>query len=399
MAIITLNLIFLLLFLFKYYNKLKKEIEKIKNNILNNIRVNNTLNQKKKSLLNHIKQIKETQNTKNVKSSQRKIKLNKINNNNKYKNKHSPPKINNKFNINNNNNINSNNNNKNVNNNINKNRKTFSVQKPPKNTKNENNTIKTNNNKLILSTNSKNNIINNNNKTLMKKGPKIKLNISELNSLTFPEALTKDKRTFLEYYFSLLKSNHPLLYIFNYDDYNSQIIKYSIFFFNISSYIAVNALFYNDSTMHKIYTDHGSYNFVYQLPQIIYSTIISGILKGIIKVLGLSEKNILKLKKINTALNNINKETNALFRKLKIKFFLFYAIIFILLPMFWYYVTCFCGIYRNTQIHLIKDSLCSFTTSLLTPFAIYLFTGFFRILGLKKKSKLLYGFSKILQIF
>ena len=74
-------------------------------------------------------------------------------------------------------------------------------------------------------------------------------------------------------------------------------IKFSIFFFNIATYITVNSLFFNDSTMHKIYTDGGSYNFIYQLPQIIYSTIISAVLNGIIKILGLSDKNILNFKK------------------------------------------------------------------------------------------------------
>ena len=122
--------------------------------------------------------------------------------------------------------------------------------------------------------------------------PKTKLNISELNNLPFKEALAKDKRTFLEYYFSLVKLDHPFLYIFNSDDFNSQIIKVSIFSFNIASDIATNALFYNDSTMHKIYVDHGSYNLVYQLPQIIYSVIISAVLSIIIKVLGLTQSNI-----------------------------------------------------------------------------------------------------------
>ena len=314
------------------------------------------------------------------------IRLKRFNNINKY----SPPKIQNQININNNK----------INNNVKKNnihnKKSFSVRKSIINNKKPSDKKKSNNKKLILLNNSKNN---NKSKIIIKKVTKLKLNISELNSLTFTEALTQDKRKFLEYYFSLIKANHPVLYIFNTGDYNSQIIKFSIFFFNYSSYLAVNALFYNDSTMHKIYTDQGSYNFVYQLPQIMYSLIISGILNGIIKKLGLTERNILKFKKMNTFINNLNKQTQSLYGMLKIKFTFFYLIIFSILFLFWYYITCFCGIYRNTQMHLIKDSLCSYTTSLLTPFAIYLFPGFLRIIALKKKSKCLFGFSKILQIF
>ena len=222
----------------------------------------------------------------------------------------------------------------------------------------------------------------------------MKINISEMNGLIFKVALVKDKRPFLVYYFSLLKVNHPIIYIFYTQDYNSQIIKLSIFLFNISSFIAVNALFYNDSTMHKIYIGHGAYNFVFQLPQIIYSAIISGLLNSIIKILGLSEKNVLKFKRMKISKHNVNEVAKSLFGKLKIKFFCFYFLIISLLGMFWYYVTCFCGIYRNTQIHLIKDSLCSFASSLCTPFLIYILPGVARIYALKKNLVIYTSFHK-----
>ena len=59
-------------------------------------------------------------------------------------------------------------------------------------------------------------------------------------------------------------------------------------------------------------------------------------------------------------------------------------------------------IYRNTQLHLLKDTLMSFGLSLFIPFVIYLLPGFFRIPALSKKKnkrECLYNFSKFLQIF
>ena len=85
--------------------------------------------------------------------------------------------------------------------------------------------------------------------------------------------------------------------------------------------------------------------------------------------------------------------------KLKIKFVFFYLIKLILLLAFWYYVICFCGVYKNTQTHLIKDSLMSFTTSLITPIFTFIFPAIFRICGLKNKSKCGYTLSKILKLF
>ena len=76
-----------------------------------------------------------------------------------------------------------------------------------------------------------------------------------------------------------------------------------------------------------------------------------------------------------------------LMRKLKIKFILFFIITFIILALFWYYITCFCGIYVNTQIHLIKDSILSFSIGLLYPFLLYLIPGMLRIFALKAENQ------------
>ena len=61
----------------------------------------------------------------------------------------------------------------------------------------------------------------------------------------------------------------------------------------------------------------------------------------------------------------------------------------------------FGAIYKNTQLHLLKDTLMSFVLSLIYPFWIYLLPGILRIPALsdsKKNRKLLYNFSKLLQI-
>ena len=79
--------------------------------------------------------------------------------------------------------------------------------------------------------------------------------------------------------FFLNKNNHPLTFSFApFNDYNSFIIKIFLFFFSFSSDLAINALFFNDDTMHKIYEDKGKYNFLYQTPQILYSIMISKII-------------------------------------------------------------------------------------------------------------------------
>ena len=49
--------------------------------------------------------------------------------------------------------------------------------------------------------------------------------------------------------------------------------------------------------MHQIYEDKGKFQFLYQLPQIIYSSLISSALNILLKLLALSGNYILELKK------------------------------------------------------------------------------------------------------
>ena len=78
----------------------------------------------------------------------------------------------------------------------------------------------------------------------------------EMNILEYNEALKKDKRTYIQYYLSLLKTNHLLFFtFFNNNDYNSKIIKVYIFFLNIVMNYTLNAMFYSETIMHRIYVE------------------------------------------------------------------------------------------------------------------------------------------------
>ena len=229
----------------------------------------------------------------------------------------------------------------------------------------------------------------------------IKYNEYEMNTLPYDEAIKFDKRTYIQFYFSLLKIKHLIIFSFcPLNDYNSRIIKIYLFFFSFTIYYTVNALFFNDETMHRIYEDGGSFNFIYQIPQILYSSLISSIFHSIIKMLSLSERNILEIKK-EKIIGNLDKKGKEITECLFYKFIIFFIISFIFLLFFWYYVSCFCAVYKNTQYHLLKDSLISFALSLLYPIGIYLIPGLLRIPALravKKDKELMYKFSKIIQL-
>ena len=218
---------------------------------------------------------------------------------------------------------------------------------------------------------------------------------NELNSLTYDEALIIDSRTYLEYYISLLKTKQMLLFTFcNQNDFNSINLKISLFLFSFALYYTISSLFFQDSTIHKIYEDNGKFNFEYQIPKIIYSSLISIVITIIIKYFSLSENNVINGKK-----NKDNPEK--IIKVLKIKFLLFFILTFFFLIIFWYYLSCFCAVYKNTQIHLLKDTLISFGLSMTYSFGINLAPGILRIPALRNKNninKILYNISKIIQI-
>ena len=227
-------------------------------------------------------------------------------------------------------------------------------------------------------------------------------NDNEVNNFKFNLSLKNDRRTYFMYYLSLIRTKHSFIFSFVYNmDYNSKIVKIDLFFINFIISYAVNALFFNDNTMHKIYEDKGSFNLIYQLPQIIYSTLISSVLNFFLELLALPEDNILDYKN-NKIKKDLKKRTKELKNKINIKFIFYFIISFIILLFCFYYLSMFGAIYRNTQYHLIKDTLISLALSFLSPFGICLLPGLFRIPALshrEKKRICLYRISLILQIF
>ena len=215
----------------------------------------------------------------------------------------------------------------------------------------------------------------------------LKYNDYELNNMDYKKAIVNDKRTYLQYYLSLLKTKHLILFTFlPINDYNLKTLKISLFILIISLYLTVNSFFFDDKTMHKLYIDNGDYDFIFQIPQIIYSSVISAIINVILKYLSLSEKKILEIKNEKVYKKSLEKSKN-ISKSLIIKFIVFFTLGTFLMAFFWFFLSCFCFVYRNTQIPLIKDTVCSFFLSMIYPFGLYLLPGLIRIPSLKKTKK------------
>ena len=112
-------------------------------------------------------------------------------------------------------------------------------------------------------------------------------------------------------------------------------------------------------------------------------------------ILSLTGEYIIKIKHLR---NDIKNKSDEILKAIEKKVMFYFLLCYILLILFWYYIGCFCAIYRNTQIYLIKDTVISFGTSFISPFFINLLPGIFRIPSLRNnKMENMYKFSKIIQ--
>ena len=258
------------------------------------------------------------------------------------------------------------------------------------------------NKKNILTSNNKKKTKNQNKKLLNSKNKiSIKYNNYEMNNFPYQKAIICDKRNCGEYYIYLIKSKILILFGFCPEkDNNSRIIKLCIFFLSFSIYYAINFAFFNEKMIHKIFEDGGKYDIIYFLPKISISFAISHAICIIIKLLFLSERNLMNIKtqpSLTASENVANNEKGKLVRK----YIIFFIMSFIFLGFFWILLSSFGAVYQNTQIFIFENSLISFAISFIYEIFINIFPCFFRITSLKSKGhnkECFYSFSKFLQL-
>ena len=214
---------------------------------------------------------------------------------------------------------------------------------------------------------------------------KNKLDDFELDNSKYEKALELDKRTLSQVYWSRLKSKHLIIYtFFSCNDYNLLYIKISRFIFLICTSMALNVFFFFDISMHKIYLDYGNYNFIKQLPQMLYSTLVSLIIEILIGILSFTDINIYQIKHMKQV--NVDK-IDLIFKRVRIKLILYFIITFLLFLFYWYFISAFCAVYNNTQIIYVKNFVSSFSIGLLYPFIIQFVFALIRIFTLRKNTK------------
>ena len=164
----------------------------------------------------------------------------------------------------------------------------------------------------------------------------------------------------------------------------------------------MNVFFFSDESMHKLYINYGKYDFVQQIPQIIYSIIITKLIEVLLCYLSLTDKPIYQIKSL--IINDYSStKMKFIYKCINIKLIIFFLFTFIFMLLYWYIVSAFCAVYKNTQKAFIKDWIFSFILSIVLPFVIYLIPSSLRICSIKNRrlkcSSFIYKLSVIIPLF
>ena len=151
--------------------------------------------------------------------------------------------------------------------------------------------------------------------------------------MDYSKAKEIDKRNILEIYWSFLKLEHSIIFTFvTKDDYNIAMIKYTKFIVLLCTDMAMNVFFFLDETMNKMFLDYGKYNFIQQIPQIFYSTLVSKLIEILLCFLSMTDKYYYQIKNDK----NINKKSISKIKKIvKTKIIFFFIFTILIFVFYW----------------------------------------------------------------
>jgi len=231
-----------------------------------------------------------------------------------------------------------------------------------------------------------------------------------LDNYNYEYAIKYDNRDFWRIFYIILLSKENILNTFFFkSSLEIKSLKYSLFIFSYSSDLALNALFYFSQNISDKYHYKGEnlywFSLLNNLIISIISTLVSYLLvrilgfltnsKDSIEILFRNQEELLRKNKKykvdkNSKLLIINK-LGEIYKILKIKIMCYILIESSILLFFFYYITAFCEVYKNTQISWVSDSLLSFVLSIPVEFFISFFHSILYVTSIKFQLKTLYN--------
>ena len=220
-----------------------------------------------------------------------------------------------------------------------------------------------------------------------------------MNELPFEEAIKYDKRSFCGYYRNILFYSHIILTVFfRRNDFNLFTVKLGLLFMTIPISLTMNIFFFTSESIKVSYlkSTKNLSAFWSHIDNTIYSSLLSNILLTLLRLICLTHNSVRQLRKLRDV-NAAQEKSICILKCIKVRIVIYYILSFAFILIFGFYVLCFCAVFENTQITLIKSTFTSLLITLLYPFIICLITSSVRSASFKCKSKCLYFVKKMMQ--
>lgn len=215
------------------------------------------------------------------------------------------------------------------------------------------------------------------------------------DKMPFSIARKQDKRTFLILFKARIKQFHPIYKCFIDKSKKNKYHHIISFIFGLATDLAFNAFFYSDAYISNTY--RSGYNFFYELPKSIVASLISTLVRLFVNLLVVDFPDEDELTKAK--MNSGTDDKRRIIRKINNSIKSYFILVFILSLLFWYYVTAFCAVYRQSQINWVYGALTSFAISLCIPFILAFINVGLRKLSFSCRMEVLYHLARLFEAY
>ena len=224
---------------------------------------------------------------------------------------------------------------------------------------------------------------------------------TDFEDMEFEDVLKKDKRTFCEYYCDRFKETQIIMNtFFNPEILKPRAIKIIILLLNILLYFVVNALFFSEEYVSKLFNSEKDKHFFSFFPRslsrIFYSLFVGIIIGIIVDFITVEEKKVKRLflrEKRNTL--QIRYEISVITTDIKRNYLILMIICLVIGFASLYYLNCFNNVYPNLRDEWIKSSILIIIIMQILSVLKCLYEAIFRALSFKCESEKVYKISRL----
>ena len=218
----------------------------------------------------------------------------------------------------------------------------------------------------------------------------------------FCDILDKETRSFGTYFCEKFKKNQIIINTFCIKDvFKPRTFKIILFIITIELYLVINALFYNEEYLSKIFNSNKPehfFSFVQRrIKEFFYTSVVSIMISYLIGCFSIEEEKVKRIFiRFHKNETRMKYELSLILITIKKRFILFIIFSLFLSIVSFFYISCFNIVYPYIRIEWIKSSIFIFIVMEIVNFLLIFFGCCFRYIAIKCNSEKLFKISLLI---